>query len=105
RRGRAVDVDLTAGRLDPFGDEHDRERVRERPDEERELPPEVALDQVPVALDDACERDRLVAQRTAEHQRAGNRAHANTPLLASSSSSPNARPVAAKTASSSVSAS
>ena len=34
-----VDVDLAAGRLDALGDEHDRERVRDRPDEERDLPP------------------------------------------------------------------
>ena len=38
-------------------DEDDRERVRERPEEERELPPAVALDQVPVALDHAREGD------------------------------------------------
>jgi len=40
-------------------DEHDRERVRDGPDEERELPQAVALDQVGVALDDAREGDRL----------------------------------------------
>ena len=46
--------------LDAVGDEHDRERVGDRPDEERELPPAVALDQVGVALDHA-ERARSPA--------------------------------------------
>ena len=32
----ALDVDLAAARLDPLRDEDDRERVRDRPDEERE---------------------------------------------------------------------
>ena len=58
-----VDVDLPAGGLDALGDEDDRERVRGRPDEERELPPRVALDQVPVALEDAAEPDELVTER------------------------------------------
>src|SRR5437773_1281758 len=81
---RTVDVDLAAGGLDPLRDEDDRQGVGERPDEERELPPAVALDQVPVALDDATERDGLVAKR---RDRSRDRAHANTPLSASSSSS------------------
>jgi hypothetical protein len=41
-RGQLVDVDLAAGRLDALGDEDDRERVRGRPEEERDLPPRVA---------------------------------------------------------------
>ena len=61
-RGHPVDVDLAARRLDPLGDEDDRERVRDRPEEERDVPPDVALDEVHVALDDPGEADQLVAQ-------------------------------------------
>ena len=98
RRRRAIDVELAAGGVDALGDEDDRERVRERPDEERELPPDVALDQVGVPLEHAGEADQLVAEGC------GSASHANTPLSASSSSCSNSRPVAAKKASSSVSA-
>src|SRR5581483_329527 len=96
-RRQPVDVDLPAGRLDALADEDDRQRVRDRPDEEGELPPGVALDQVPVALDDPREADQLVPDAC------GERGHqANTSRSASSSSSSNVRPVAAKNASSSV---
>ena len=58
----AVDVDVAAGRLDALADEDDRERVRDRPDEERDVPPDVAADEVHVALEDAAEADQLVAR-------------------------------------------
>ena len=48
--------------VDAAGDEHDRERVGDRPEQEREVPEEVALRQVEVALDDAVEPDQLVVQ-------------------------------------------
>src|SRR5207344_403000 len=54
--------------------EHDRERVRSRPEEERDLPPRVALDEIPVALDHPVEADELVPQC------GGGASHANTPL-------------------------
>ena len=49
------------GDADAARDEHDRERVRDRPEQEREVPEEVALRQVQVALDDPVEADELVA--------------------------------------------
>ena len=58
----SLTFDLAAHRRDALGDEDDRERVRDRPDEERDVPPDVALDEVDVALDDAAEPDQLVAQ-------------------------------------------
>src|SRR5260370_534988 len=79
-------------------DEHDRERVRNRPDHEREVPQEVALREIDVALDDAAEADQLAPQRR------GYCGHPNTSLI-SPSTSPSCsktRPVAAKNASSSV---
>src|SRR2546423_8250055 len=82
--------------LHALRDEHDRERVRDGPEEERQLPPGVALDEVPVPLDDAAEPDQLAPQRRARcalH-------HANTSRSSSSSVS-NAAPVAARNASSS----
>ena len=59
-----------AGRLDALRDEDDRQRVRDRPEEERDVPPDVALDEVDVALDDAAEADQLVAEscRCARHR-------------------------------------
>ena len=79
-------------------DEDDRERVRDRPDEERELPHRVALDEVPVPLDDP------VAGRSARGGlRAAIGSHAVTSSSSSCRSSSNVRPVAAKNASSSVS--
>ena len=45
---------------DAAGDEHDRQGVRDRPEQEREIPQDVALDEVEVPLDDAVQRDRLV---------------------------------------------
>src|SRR6185312_6787226 len=91
-RGHLVDVDLAAAGLDALGDEDDRERVRDRPDEEGDVPPDVALDEVDVPLDDAGEADQLVAEGCccARH------------YFSSSSgfSSSNALPVAAKNASS-----
>ena len=97
-----LDVDRAAGRLDPLRDEDDRERVRDRPDEERQIPPDVAAGEVDVALDDAAEPDQVVLEIHCHgsHQ-------ANTSLSSSSSSPPsssNVRPVAAKNASSSVAA-
>src|SRR5262249_23979108 len=87
-------------RVDALGDEDDRERVRARPEEERDLPPHVALDEVPVALDDAAEADELVSDSCCslgDH-------YANTSRsLSPSVPSANVRPVAAKNASSSVS--
>jgi len=96
-RRHLIDVDLAAGGLDALGDEDDRERVRDRPDEERDVPPDVALDEVDVPLDDAGEADQLVAEGCC-----GSFRH----YFSSSSgfSSSNERPVAAKNASSSVSA-
>ena len=95
-RRHLVDVDLPAAGLDALGDEHDRERVRDRPDEERDVPPDVALDEVDVPLDDSGEADQLVAEGCgcARH------------YFSSSSrfSSSNDLPVAAKNASSSFSA-
>src|SRR5207244_13143154 len=95
---RCEPVLLCGGQVDRAGDEHDRERVRDRPDHEREVPEEVALGEVDVALDDAAEADQLAAQRR------GYCGHPNTSLISSSSvcSSSNVRPVAAKNASSSV---
>ena len=61
-RRHLVDVDLPAGRLDALRDEDDRQRVRDRPEEERDVPPDVALDEVDVALEDAGEADQLVAK-------------------------------------------
>src|SRR5207249_5548716 len=87
-------------RADAFRDEDDRQRVGARPEEERELPPDVALDEVPVPLDDAAEPDELVADdccRYADHYAITSRS------LSSSVSSSKVRPVAAKNASSSVS--
>src|SRR5207248_9109784 len=100
RRRGALNVGLAPGSLDARGDEDDRQRVRQRPDEQRQLPPRVALDEVGVPLEDAREPDQFVAERH------GSASHANTPLTASASScsSSNSRPVAAKNASSSVSA-
>src|SRR5439155_20999080 len=86
--------------VDAARDEDDRERVRDRPEQERDVPPNVALDEVDVALDDAGEPDQLVTDRSA--RRGGD--HANTSRsLSSSVSSSNERPVAVKNASSSVS--
>src|SRR5438067_13872635 len=42
-------------------DEDDRERVRDRPDHEREIPEEVALREIDVPLDDPEQADELVA--------------------------------------------
>src|SRR5204863_4639136 len=80
-------------------DEHDRERVRDRPDHEREIPEEVAPREIDVALDDAAETDELLPER---HSDGGHQP--NTSLYSSSSlcSSSKVRPVAAKNASSSV---
>src|SRR5439155_21699807 len=80
-------------------DEDDRERVRDRPDHEREIPEEVALGEIDVALDDAAEPDELLTKRRSDG------GHPNTSLYSSSSSasSSKARPVAAKNACSSVS--
>ena len=97
-RRHLVDVDLPAGGLDALGDEDDRERVRDRPDEERDVPPDVALDEVDVALDDAGEADELVAERL--RPLPAHHSSSSSSLVSSS----NARPVAAKNASSSVSA-
>src|SRR5205814_56064 len=69
-RRHAVDVDVAALGLDALGDEDDRERVRDRPEEERDVPPDVALDQVDVALDHAAEPDELMAQREAHRPHA-----------------------------------
>src|SRR6185437_10802783 len=87
-----VDVDRPARRRDALGDEDDRERVRDRPEEERDVPPDVALDQVDVALDHAAEPDELVAQREAHG------AHQSSPPSPFSK----AWPLAAKNASSRV---
>src|SRR5207253_6887910 len=80
RGSRTVDVELAARSVDPLSDEDDRQRVRQRPDEERELPPDVALDEVGVPLEHAGEADQLVTEGR------GGSSHANTPLSASSSS-------------------
>ena len=96
-RRHAVDVDLPAGRLDALGDEDDRQRVRDRPDEERDVPPDVALDEVDVPLDDSGEADQLVPEGCGC-------AAALPPLVLLGFSSSNGLPVAAKNASSSVSA-
>src|SRR5207237_4006933 len=99
-RRQPVDVDAAALGDDALRDEDDRQRVRRRPEEERDLPPRVALDQVPVALDHPVQADELVPEGC------GGLPHANTPRSASSSSSSSkVRPVAAKNASSSVSTS
>ena len=96
----SFDVELDAARLDALRDEHDRERVRDGPDEPRDVPPDVALGEVDVALDDAAGSDELGSHRSPQ------RSHANTSRSSSSSpSASNSRPVAAKNASSSVSAS
>ena len=99
---RAAGDDVDAAR-----DEHDRQRVRDRPEQEREIPEEVALGQVEVALDDAVEADQLVAKHAPAREGRCRRVahHANTSLSSSSSvcSSSYVRPVAAKNASSSVS--
>ena len=91
-RGDLLDVDVAAGRRDALRDEDDRERVRDRPDKERDVPPDVALDEVDVPLDHAAEPDQLVAQRKAHGS------HDGSPPFS------NAWPLAAKNASSSVSA-
>src|SRR5439155_20230406 len=69
----AVDVHPPALRDHAFRDEDDRERVRRGPEEERDLPPRVALDQVPVALDHPVQADELVTKRCSRLS------HANTP--------------------------
>jgi hypothetical protein len=95
-RGHLVDVDLPAAGLDALGDEDDRQGVRDGPDEEGDVPPDVALDEVDVALDDAGEADQLVPDGCGcafGHQSSS-----------SGFSSSNERPVAAKNASSSVAA-
>ncbi len=100
-RHRRVDVELAARRLDPLRDEDDRQRVGHGPHEPGDVPPDVALGEVGVALDDAAGADELRAHRS-EHG-----PHAITSRSSSSSSSSsasNARPVAAKKACSSVSA-
>ena len=61
-RRQALDVDAAARGLHALADEDDRERVGDRPDEERDVPPDVALDQVDVALEDAGEPDELVTE-------------------------------------------
>ena len=48
------------GTMHGAGDEHDRERVRDRPEHEREVPEEVAPREVDVPLDDPAEADELV---------------------------------------------
>src|SRR3954454_9119267 len=97
-RRQTVDVDLAAFGDDALGDEDDRQRVGRGPEEERDLPPCVAPDQVPVSLDHSVQADELVTHCCCSFS------HANTPLSASSSfSSSNVRPVAAKNASSRVS--
>src|SRR5207247_5811304 len=73
-RSQAVDVDRAALCDDALRDEDDRERVRGRPEEERDLPPGVALDEVPVALDHPVEADELVPKCPRGFS------HANTPL-------------------------
>src|SRR6202008_3563048 len=93
-RGHLLDVDRAADRRDALGDEDDRQRVRDRPEEERDVPPDVALDQVDVALDHAAQPDQLVAEREAH------RPHLWSPPSPFSK----AWPLAAKNASSSVSA-
>src|SRR5439155_25842475 len=72
-RREAVDVDLASLRDDALRDEDDRQRVRGRPEEERDLPPRVALDQVPVALDHPVQADELVTECGCRFP------HANTP--------------------------
>src|SRR5947209_20168591 len=62
RRGRAFDVEMAAGCLPSLGDEHDRQGVGHRPEEECELPPAVALDQVRVSLDHAHQADELAPE-------------------------------------------
>ena len=48
------------------GDEDDRERVRDRPEHERDVPEEVALREVDVPLDDPEQADELVARLYSE---------------------------------------
>src|SRR5262249_12181751 len=88
--------------VDAARDEDDRQRVGDRPEQERDVPEQVALRQVEVALDDAGEPDQLVPDRLRARQRCAH--YANTSRsLSSSVSSSNVRPVAAKKASSRVS--
>src|SRR5262249_9531765 len=76
------------------GDEHDRERVCDRPEHEGDVPQDVPLDDPEQANELVAHLDCVLA-------------HPNTSLYSSSSSSPfsssNSRPVAAKKACSSVS--
>src|SRR5205807_7330585 len=81
-------------------DEDDRERVRDRPHEERDVPQQVALREIDVPLDDSAEADELVAKRECELTHQPNTSRCSS---SSCSSSSKARPVAAKNASSSVS--
>ena len=53
-----------ARRLDALRDEDDRQRVRDGPDEPGDVPPDVALGEVGVALDDAAGADELGAHRS-----------------------------------------
>ena len=94
-RRLALDVERAAAGLDAVGDEDDRQRVGDRPDEERELPPAVALDQV-----GCCARPRR-AGRWPAAERAWSRC-ASGRLLVVVLASSSARPVAARNASSSV---
>src|SRR5207302_10267657 len=96
RRQRVLSGRMQARRA---RDEDDRERVRDRPDHERQVPQEIALREVDVPLDDSEQADELVAHLDCVL------AHANTSRYSSSSSWPsfsNSRPVAAKNASSRV---
>src|SRR5947208_14565349 len=86
--------------MDAIRDEHNRERVHTPPEEERDLPPDVALDEVPVALDDTAEPDELVTNCCCS---LGDHYAITSRSLSSSVSSSKLRPVAAKNASSSVS--
>ena len=61
----------------PLRDEDDRERVRDGPEEPRDVPPDVALGEVEVALDDAAGSDELGSHRSPQGS------HANTSLSSS----------------------
>src|SRR5262245_58735175 len=84
---------LDSARLHGLRDEDDRQRVGHGPDEPGDVPPDVALGQVGVPLDDTAGADELGAHHSPHGF------HANTSLSSSSSSSAsNSRPVAAKNA-------
>ncbi len=99
-----VHVQRAAACLHALGDKDDRERIGDRVQEPRQLPPREAADQVHVALDDAGEADHLAAERPLLGPDHALTSSISSVAVSSSGSSSNDRPVAFRNACSSVSA-